>query len=171
MQAWRPTLVKALLMTQVTPQLPSGDRSSFRVMETQDVKIRELSLRAAQMAQTTFRDLERRSHQRLPYPRLIPLTPLSDDQLVPSERPTFVVGKHLSPLGLDFFHHDPIPQRYAVTSLEIGPEQWVHFLTKITWCRFLRCNWYDSGGRFVKVVEWSDDRLLDCLRHPFRKTS
>jgi hypothetical protein len=127
------------------------------IVENRDTKIRELSLRAAQIAQPTFRGLEQRSLQRVPYPRLIRLTPLSDQGLEPVDLPIFVVGKHLSPLGLDFFHHDPIPHRYVVASLEAGHESWLHFVMKIDWCRFLKSHWYDGGGRFVKVVRWRDE--------------
>lgn len=80
----------------------------------------------------------------------------------------YVVGKHLAGLGLDFFHRDPIPHRYVVASLENGANDWIHFQLKITWCRFLRSNWYDSGGRFTKVLDWPPQEFVDFLRHSGR---
>jgi hypothetical protein len=124
------------------------------VVDSSEARIRELALRAAQWAQPTFRELEMRSHQRFPYPRLITLTPLNGYGVALLEPPVQIVGKHLSPLGLDFFHHAPIPQRYGIISLDLTAEQSILMLMKITWCRFLRGNWYDSGGRFLKLVEW-----------------
>jgi hypothetical protein len=150
-------------MTLVFPQSCAADRCPFRVVESSEVRIRELSLRAAQWAQPTFRELELRSHQRFPYSRLIALTALNSQTGFTPEQSSYVVGKHLSPLGLDFFHHAPIPQRFAIISLELAAEQFVHLLMKITWCRFLRGNWYDSGGRFLKLVEWTaDDTQTAC---------
>lgn len=115
------------------------------------------------MAQPAFRELERRSLQRVPYPRLIRLTPLNDQDWQPVDSPIFVVGKHLSLLGLDFFHHEPIPQRFVVASLEAGDESWIHFVLKIDWCRFLKPHWYDGGGRFVKVVRWCEEPEIFSL--------
>ena len=44
-------------------------------------------------------------------------------------------------------------------SLETGLEKSVEFLIKINWCRFLKSGWYDSGGKFVKLVAWTDSDL------------
>jgi hypothetical protein len=136
--------------------LPLPDTlGSFYVITSDDAAIRECVQRISQDAQPERTLPERRSAQRVPYVRLITLTLLNADELVPRTEPIQVVGKHLSPLGLDFFHHDPITERYGVASLEIGSNQSMHLLMKITWCRFLRPNWYDSGGRFIKQVGWN----------------
>jgi len=63
-----------------------------------------------------------------------------------------VVGKHLSRSGLGFFHKEPIPDRRMIASFESRPKQWTAFLIDITWCRFNGYGWYDSGGRFLKVL-------------------
>jgi hypothetical protein len=161
---------KPLIMTQETLR-PSTEPSPFRVITTLDGAIQENSLRAAQVAHPPARELDRRSQERVPYGRLVAITPLCDESLLPCGELIHVVGKHLSPLGLDFFHHEPIPQRFAVASLDSGPDHWLHFLLKITWCRFLKANWYDSGGHFVKIIEWPDDQFSDHLRNPLGKTN
>jgi hypothetical protein len=126
--------------------------SPFRFVSTHETPVRAHYLRAGQLTQPNVRGLDRRSHRRIPYGRLLALTPVGDDSLTPCGELIYVVGKHLSPAGLDFYHHEPISQRFAVASLESGTEEWLHFLLKITWCRFLRANWYDSGGHFVKEL-------------------
>lgn len=141
-------------------------RRSFRVVSAQESLIREQTLRAAQLAQLDFPHGDRRLLQRVPYGRLLPLTPVNDDNRGTRGEPIYVVGKHLSRQGLDFFHHEPIPQRLAVASLEIATGQHLHFLLKITWCRFLRANWYDSGGHFIKIIEWSDECRVAPLAAP-----
>jgi hypothetical protein len=128
--------------------------SRWRVISTQDHVIGEYARQFAQTLQPAFNEFERRARPRIPFPRLIGLTPLQNDNLQPAAEMIHVVGKNLAPLGLDFFHHDPIPQRYALVNLEQDRELSLRFLLKITWCRFLKPGWYDSGGRFTKVVEW-----------------
>ena len=95
---------------------------------------------------------ERRVDQRYPYPHLIYLTPLGEDDLTPVGDSIVVVGKNLSEQGLGFFYHQPIPYRRVIASLEIQSGQWVGFLTDITWCRFTQHGWYDNGGRFLQAV-------------------
>lgn len=121
--------------------------------ENRDESISELASQVAQFCQAPFEGMERRSHSRLPYPKMIPFTPLCDDMVTVAGDPIHVVGKNLALLGLDFFHQEPITQRYGIVSLECSPERWTHFVIKLTWCRFLRTGWYDSGGRFVNVVD------------------
>jgi hypothetical protein len=148
-----------------TQSLPAGATTTgLRTLSTLDAIISEHSLRAGQLAQPKFQEIERRSQQRIPYARLIPVTTLVDGRAVVAGPTVHVVGKHLAGLGLDFFHRGPIPQRFAIASLETGVDQWVHLVLKIYWCRFLRSNWFDSGGRFVKVVEWPNDEFLDFLQ-------
>ena len=114
----------------------------------------DCSRQAAQFLQTPRGHQERRADRRVPYPRLIPLTPLSDPAGLPSGKTRYVMGKHLALRGLDFYHRDPLPERYVVVSLACSVDRWAHFLLRVTWCRFLRPGWYDSGGRFVRLVQW-----------------
>ncbi len=125
-------------------------------LETTDKLIEELSRQAAFLTHPSDGRRERRTERRFPYPRLIPLTPMDEDAQKSSGPTRHVVGKHLGPRGLDFFHGAPLPERYAVVSLPCATDRWVHLLLRITWCRFLRAGWYDSGGRFVRLVTWPE---------------
>ncbi|MCA9150812.1 MAG: hypothetical protein KDA92_15985 [Planctomycetales bacterium] len=133
--------------TTVTPTV-------FQVLASDDASISEAAKQVAQVNQNVWNDRGRRSQNRVPFSKLISMLPLSNDDLQPSLEPIYVVGKHLAPLGLDFFHHEPIEERFAIVSLENGAEGYVQFLMKITWCRFLKPGWYDSGGKFIKIVSW-----------------
>ena len=95
---------------------------------------------------------ERRKESRHAYPYPIHLTPL-DRVGDPEVLRTFVViGKHLSPHGLDFYFRLPLPERRVIASLDAGREGWIGLLLELTWCRFSRHGWYDNGGRFLAVV-------------------
>jgi hypothetical protein len=63
-----------------------------------------------------------------------------------------VVGKTLSERGLGFYYQQPIHHRLMIASLETSEQRWAGFLIDITWCRFTRYGWYDSGGRFIQAV-------------------
>ena len=95
---------------------------------------------------------ERRCEQRYPFPYLIHLTPVAEDGIEPSGETVVVVGKHLSERGLGFYHPQPLPYRRMIVSLEVGNGAWMGFLIDLTWCRFTKQGWYESGGRFLQVV-------------------
>jgi hypothetical protein len=40
-----------------------------------------------------------------------------------------------------------------VASLQTHTGHWIAFLIDIHWCRFTQHGWYDSGGRFLQVVQ------------------
>ncbi len=96
--------------------------------------------------------LERRRETRYPFPYLVHLTPVGDDGASPEGETIVVVGKHLSERGLGFYHTRPLPYRRMVVSLEAGDGQWVGFLIDLSWCRFTKQGWYESGGRFLRSV-------------------
>jgi len=97
---------------------------------------------------------ERRRFERHPFPYLIRLVPVGENDCTPSGEPIVVVGKQLSEQGLDFYHSQPIPFRRAIASLQTRSGQWLSFLVELTWCRFTEHGWYDNGGRFLQVVEF-----------------
>jgi len=99
------------------------------------------------------RVVERRMDQRYPYPHLLYLTPVGEDGLTPEGESVAVVGKTLSERGLGFYYQQPISHRRMIASLEGSDLRWAAFLIDITWCRFTRYGWYDSGGRFVQAVQ------------------
>jgi hypothetical protein len=96
--------------------------------------------------------VEKRSEQRFPYPYLIRLIPVGDDSAAPAGEPLVVVGKHLSEGGLGFYHPEPIVQRRVIAILETPSGARMAFLMKLTWCRFARQGWYESGGQFLRSV-------------------
>ena len=96
---------------------------------------------------------ERRRTKRHPFPNPVYLTPLTADEKPILDDTVAVIGRHLSLLGLDFFHRDPIPYRRAICSLPYGPESWVGLVMNLTWCRFNGSGWYDGGGHFVRTAE------------------
>ncbi len=96
--------------------------------------------------------VERRREQRYPFPHLMHLTPVGDDGLTPEGETVVVVGKHLSERGLGFFHPQPLPYRRMIVSLQTGNGVWLGFLIDLSWCRFTKQGWYESGGRFIQSV-------------------
>jgi len=101
--------------------------------------------------------VERRRDIRYPIPVLFSLTPLdSDRQPIEAESVT-VVGKNISRRGMSFYHERPLPHRWAVITL--ADPQIGNFTAEIdvSWCRFRRPGWYESGGRLLRAFPNSID--------------
>ena len=96
--------------------------------------------------------IERRHCGRYPFPYLVNLTPVAEDGVTPEGETLVAVGKHLSERGLGFYHPQPLPYRRMIVSLEARSGQWLGFLIDVTWCRFTKQGWYESGGRFLQSV-------------------
>ena len=96
---------------------------------------------------------ERRTEQRYPYPYLVYLTPVGEKGLTPIAETIVVVGKHLSEGGLGFYHPKPLPYRRMIATLNSPDGTTRKFLIDLTWCRFTKQGWYESGGRFLQSVE------------------
>jgi hypothetical protein len=96
--------------------------------------------------------IERRGGRRYPYPYLVRLTPVAEDGVTPEGEPVVVVGKHLSENGLGFYHPKPLPYRRVIAALETSCGTWLRFLVDVTWCRFRKQGWYESGGRFLQAA-------------------
>jgi hypothetical protein len=99
----------------------------------------------------TRRFQERRQSKRQAFPYLVELVPI-DDRNRPCGDSLLVLGKHLSDQGLDFHHQGPLPHRRFRASLETGDVQPVQLVLEVRWCRFIKRGWYESGGRFLRVV-------------------
>ena len=97
--------------------------------------------------------IDRRREQRYPYPHLVYLTPLAEDGVTPHGENIVVAGKQLSENGLGFFHQQPLPHRRMIVSLDQGRGQWLGLIIDLSWCRFTKFGWYESGGRLLEVVE------------------
>jgi hypothetical protein len=109
---------------------------------------------------------ERRADQRFPLPQLIHLNALGTDGITPLADSIVAVGKQLSERGLGFFHPLPIPHRRMVVSLEAASNGFIGFLIDITWCRFTQYGWYESGGRFLQVLQSPVHRGEGARRSP-----
>lgn len=95
---------------------------------------------------------ERRSTERLAIPVLFRLVPLNE-RGEPNERAAItVVGKNISSRGLSFYHEHPIPYRRALVSAQVADGERFAAEIDISWCRFTKPGWYESGGRLVTIV-------------------
>ena len=95
---------------------------------------------------------ERRRQHRTPYPYLIKLTPVAPDGASQQGDDLVVVGKHLSVGGIDFYHREPLPYRWAIARLEGNGAATHAILVELLWCRFNKQGWYENGGRFVRLL-------------------
>lgn len=95
----------------------------------------------------------RRFGPRYPYPQLVRMAPVDRDGSERSGESLVVVGRQLSEQGFDFFHPSPLPYRRVVVTLETCDGRWLRLLLDLTWCRFTRHGWYESGGRFLKILD------------------
>jgi hypothetical protein len=83
---------------------------------------------------------------------LVYLTPVAEDGVTPQGDNIVVAGKQLSENGLGFFHQQPLPYRRMIVSLDQGRGQWLGLIIDLSWCRFTKFGWYESGGRLLEVV-------------------
>lgn len=117
-----------------------------------ELQIRDGVLRVLATTQPALAHAERRREKRHPFPYPVYLTPVGRDGVTPVGETIVVLGKHLSELGFDFYHRDPLPHRRAIVSFEAASGKWIGVLMDLAWCRFGRHGWYDNGGRFLGVV-------------------
>ena len=106
---------------------------------------------------------ERRRDERFPISVLFCLTPLDADRQPIESEAAIVVGKNISRRGLSFYHERPSAHRRAIVTLAqpgLG-----NFAAEIdvTWCRFRRPGWYESGGRLVRSIQPIGDVSLRPL--------
>lgn len=94
--------------------------------------------------------VERRHDERVAIPLVLRLTPLDRDRLPVADDAITVVGKDISRRGLSFTHEQPLTYRRAIISLD--HPKFGRFAAEIdvTWCRFTKPGWYESGGRLVR---------------------
>jgi len=102
--------------------------------------------------------VERRRDVRVAIPILFQVTPLDADRQPMEAEASVVVGKNISRRGISFFHDRPIPYRRALVALNFAGL--VNFTAEIdvSWCRFARPGWYESGGRLIRLVDCDDER-------------
>ena len=95
---------------------------------------------------------ERRRDERVAIPVLFRLTPLDVDRQTLEHESSIVVGKNISRRGLCFYHEWPIPHRRALIAVAQSGLGSFAAEIDISWCRFTRPGWYESGGRLVRLV-------------------
>jgi hypothetical protein len=96
---------------------------------------------------------QRRQAQRTPFPQLVRLQAVDPTTFAPQDESLVVVGKYISEQGLGFFHQTPLPHRFVIVAIEVHDTLPARLLLDVSWCRFTRHGWYESGGRFLRVVE------------------
>jgi hypothetical protein len=95
---------------------------------------------------------ERRRDERFAIPVLFRVTPLdADRQLIESEA-LIVVGKNISRRGFSFYHERPLAHRRAIIALAQPGLGIFSAEIDVSWCRFRRPGWYESGGRLVRSI-------------------
>ncbi|MEM1303449.1 MAG: hypothetical protein AAGG46_01045 [Planctomycetota bacterium] len=98
-------------------------------------------------------DADRRTSSRQAIPLLIRLTPLDGRDGPPSGPAVTVVGKDLSARGVGIYHERRLPHRYCEMQIEGDPFGALVLRVELTWCRFTRLGWYESGGRVLACEE------------------
>ena len=143
---------KTLIATakSCTSANPAGSRTA--APSTADKNIREQVRLLLGSGQLRTPSGERRKEKREAYPYPVYLTPVDKQGNVQCDDTVVVLGKHLSELGFDFYHREPLPYRRVIVSFELGSHRSVAMLLDLTWCRFGRHGWYDNGGRFLATV-------------------
>ncbi|MBN1591568.1 MAG: hypothetical protein JW888_18785 [Pirellulales bacterium] len=137
--------------TTVTPpqDILTGDQENWA---SSDESVRSQICGLLTHFRPTMAQLERRSDQRYPFPYLVHLTPVGAESAEVESETVVVVGKQISERGLGFYHTKPLPYRRMIVSFETGDNSWLGFLIDLTWCRFTKQGWYESGGRFLRSV-------------------
>src|SRR3954453_11968955 len=93
---------------------------------------------------------ERRHDDRIAIPVLFRLTPFDTDRQLLDQETLIVVGKNISRRGVSFYHEKPITHRRAL--IELADPGVGIFVAEIdvTWCRFTKPGWHESGGRLIR---------------------
>ena len=136
------------MSTLIDPQSPSRRPR----IEPGEASVRSQVWRVLSAMYPQVQRPERRSEERYPYPRLVYLAPVAEDGISPLGESLIVAGKHLSEHGLGFFHPAPLTHRRVIATLERVDDEWLSFLLDVRWCRFSRLGWYESGGRFLRLL-------------------
>ena len=95
---------------------------------------------------------ERRRDERFAIPVLFRLTPLDADRQPIESEALIVVGKNISRRGFSFYHERPIAHRRAHIALAQPGLGSFSAEIDVSWCRFRRPGWYESGGRLVRSI-------------------
>lgn len=97
--------------------------------------------------------VERRTGQRTSLPVLFELRPSPCDSHNCEQDHVVVIGKDVSDQGIGFFHERPIPYRRGVLTFRPQDGPPLSMEVDLSWCRFTRMGWYESGGRLLRAVD------------------
>lgn len=96
--------------------------------------------------------VDRRHGERIPLPVLMQLRPAPGWERGDDTEAIVVAGKDISDQGIGFYHDHAIPYRRGILTLVQADRDPLEVEVDLTWCRFTRLGWYESGGRLVKLV-------------------
>lgn len=96
---------------------------------------------------------ERRHDDRVAIPVLFRLTPLDADRVPLESDQSIVVGKNISRRGVSFYHENAISHRRARIELVDPVASTFSAEIDITWCRFTKPGWYESGARLIRAAK------------------
>jgi hypothetical protein len=96
--------------------------------------------------------VERRSDERVAVPVLFLLTPLDENGQPVELAALTVVGKNMSRRGISFYHNEPLLYRRAIITVDHAGFDGFSAEIDISWCRFAKPGWYESGGRLLGVA-------------------
>jgi hypothetical protein len=96
--------------------------------------------------------VERRSDERVAVPVLFQLTPLDENGQPVELAALTVVGKNMSRRGISFYHNEPLLYRRAIITVDHAGFDGFSAEVDISWCRFAKPGWYESGGRLLGVA-------------------
>ncbi|MGQ9771419.1 MAG: hypothetical protein ACUVQG_12770, partial [Thermogutta sp.] len=94
---------------------------------------------------------ERREASRYAFPYLIQFQPVLEDGVSRIGSRLVVVGKQISEGGLGFYHPRPLPCRFGIALLDVSGKS-ILVLIELLWTQFTHHGWYESGGKFVRLV-------------------
>ena len=102
---------------------------------------------------------ERRHDDRIAIPVLFRLVPFDVDRQPLEQEALIVVGKNISRRGVSFYHEHPLTHRRAL--IELADPSVGSFVAEIdvSWCRFTKPGWYESGGRLIRTAAPTTDLL------------
>jgi hypothetical protein len=105
---------------------------------------------------------ERRHDDRIAIPVLFRLTPYDADHQPLDQEASIVVGKNISRRGVSFYHEKPITHRRAL--IELADPAVGSFVAEVdvTWCRFTKPGWYESGGRLIRAAAPTADSSISA---------
>ena len=140
----------------------SLDLRDWTIAGRTDEEIRQQVSEIVESAELQTVQSDRRLDKRVAFPYLLTMTPIANcESLAPIGQPVDIVGRCLAERGLTFFHTQNIPFRWAIVSFEHRNQAIAHLILNISWSRFLRPGWYDSGGRFTHVLQALNEDVCD----------